>query len=595
MSWRCLAGLVCLMVTSTQAQSSAPWVDASWLRILHYRETFSGSWQSSITSSQFFLSPQSAHDPEAEWNALEQAAEGSDAESIACRFPARVLIYQNISGVSWPSAPCADYLEWKKRLEFHSLSLVYSTAYAGNPASVLGHNMIKLNRFDPALEEDPESGLSLLDYGIGFLARHDPNDGPVTYVANGLFGGYPGFFILQPYYELVNAYAYAENRDLWELELSLTPAEREIFLAHVWELIHQASTSYYFTHVNCSTMLLELLESIRPSWNFRERIPGLVLPQAVMQTVAEVVGRGHENFWPSQKRIFQKHWQHLRAEQQDKFFDWRASSNTVAVADDPLVLDTILHQINLEKSGRGAYEQPRLRAQEDQILLARSRLPATALTLPDRSQARNNPLLAHGLHKFTLLGGREGPGQLTALRLRWGLHDLLDEPQGFDPYYHINFFDLRLWQRPGTEVDYRLEVVELMSLVPLERVDPTGSWAMTCGVHREDEGPRPHCRGAYGLAFEMKADRTLLYFLPGMNLTITSSLAELRLGWYQVWTERWRQLLEIVPRKNLDQKDAWRWDWSWEQRWSFHRSWQLEMRLAREGEWQSLLGVGQFF
>jgi hypothetical protein len=591
-----ILGLLFLLSFSAGAQTSAPSLHPSWLRLLHYQSTFLGAWQSSISSAEFFLSPDGEKNPEHEWEALLRAAEGSNAAEVACRFPARVLLYERFLQKSWPASLCPDYVEWKERLDFHSLSLVYSTAYAGNPASILGHNILKFNRFDPRAADDPESGLPLLDYGLGFMAQNDPTDGAVFYVLNGLFGGYPGFFMLQPYYELVNTYAYAENRDLWEVELPMAQAERELFLAHVWELIHRASTPYYFTHVNCSTMLLEVLEAVRPDWSFRERIKGLVLPQAVMQTVAAVVGHGHESFWPSQKRIFQKHWQHLKQEQQDKFLDWRAQANTVATLDDPLLLDTMLHQLNLQKAGTEVDEQGALRAQEDQILLARARLPGSTLALPDRTQAGNNPLAAHGLHKLSVLGGREGQGALFSMRLRWGLHDLLDAPQGFNPYYHINFFDLSLWQRSEEKTpDYRLNIVELMSLQPFERVDPAGSWAVICGVQREDQGPRPRCRGAYGIAGEVMASRSLFYVLPGMNLTITSFSLEIRGGWYHAWTDHWRQLIEVVPKKTLERDSQLRWDWSWEQRVSLNRSWQVEWRLAREEGLQTLVGLGQFF
>jgi hypothetical protein len=375
----------------------------------------------------------------------------------------------------------------------------------------------------------------------------------------------------------------------------LNPDERELFLAHVWELIHQASAPYYFTHVNCSTMLVEILEAVRPEWGLRGSLPGLVLPHAVMQAVATLQGPSQESFWPSQKRIFHEHWSQLSALQQEKFMSWRRSSQLLAVADDALLLDTILHQLNLDKAHRTAAEQLSLRAMEDQVLLSRAHLPASSLRLPDRTQASNNPLLAHALHKFTLLGGRDDQGNLLALRLRWGLHDLLDQPQGFNPYYQLNFLDLRLWQTSAEDVEYRLEFVDMMALHPWERADAAGSWALACGLHREREGPRPHCRGAYGVAWEMGRERGMFYVLPGMNLTITSFVAEIRAGWYQAWTERWRQLLEIVPRQELNAGRNLRWDWSLEQRWSLNRSWQVEWRLAREDRWQSLVGVGQFF
>jgi hypothetical protein len=267
-----ILGFLLLISFPARAQTSAPSLHPSWLRLLHYQSTFLGSWQSSIRSSEFFLSPDGEKNPEHEWEALVRAASGANAAAVACRFPARARLYEKLLQKSWPASLCPDYIEWKERLDFHSLSLVYSTAYAGNPASILGHNILKFNRFDPADADDPESGLPLLDYGLGFQARNDPTDSAASYVWNGLFGGYPGFFTLQPYYELVNTYAYAENRDLWEVELPMASAERELLLAHVWELIHQASAPYYFTHVNCSTMKF---------WKRCSRIGIFVMPSKV--------------------------------------------------------------------------------------------------------------------------------------------------------------------------------------------------------------------------------------------------------------------------------------------------------------------------
>src|SRR5262249_3066396 len=153
-----------------------------------------------------------------------------------------------------------------------------------------------------------------------------------------------------PYYVLVNTYAYAENRDLWELEITLTPEERELLLAHVWELIHFAEADYYFTHVNCSTMLIDVLDAVKPDWNLREVFQGFVLPQALIQEVAEHEAEPHQAFWPSQKRIFDQHWNLLNAAQKDQFLDWKSTANLVSVADDPAILDAILDQINIQKS-----------------------------------------------------------------------------------------------------------------------------------------------------------------------------------------------------------------------------------------------------
>ena len=145
------------------------------------------------------------------------------------------------------------------------MSLVFSTAYAGNSASMFGHTLLKLNRTDSA------SGRGLLDYGVAFFALADPTDGAL-YAVKGLFGGYPGFYAVQAYYELVNQYAYNENRDLWELPIDLTVREKELLIAHLWELSREASASYFFTHVNCAAMLAELIDAVKPTWRIQTMV-----------------------------------------------------------------------------------------------------------------------------------------------------------------------------------------------------------------------------------------------------------------------------------------------------------------------------------
>jgi|GEM_PF-5469525 len=574
--------------------------ERGWLRLLHYQSTGSGIWQSSISSSPFFLTQSGSLDPLAEWQALQDAAKPEEWADLACRFPARILFYQAKTGKNWPAAPCAEYLQWKERLNFRSLSLVYSTAYAGNPASVVGHNFLKINI------QDSDSDLALLDYGLAFLAQNDPEDGTAAYAWNGLFGGYPGFFILQPYYQLVNTYAYAENRDLWEYEFKLNKQQRELFLAHLWELIHLASTPYYFTHVNCSTMILEILESIRPDWELRQSIKGVVLPQAVIQTVAKVVSMEQQHFWPSQRRIFESRWQLLNHHQQTTFQDWRKSGITLAAANDPLLLDTMIDQINLRKSQLTREEQGDILAEENQVLLARSLMPALPTPLISQREVSNNPLLAHGVHKFSLLLGRKDGDSFWGARLRYGLHDLLDAPQGFNPYYHINFLDLSLATQENIPTPlYDLKLIDLMSLNPFQRSDPSPSWSTSWSWGNAFEPTAPaslQVQGSYGLAWETKRDRSLLIALPDVRLSMRSDGLQLpeqslglRLGWFFSLNNRGRQLLEVRPMRSLAKNASLQWDWSLEQRWGLGANRQLEWRLAREKQVKAQIGLSQFF
>ncbi len=591
------------------AQQKQAWESTAWLRLLHYQPSWFGFWKSSLNSSQFFLSKQGQADPSAEWNALAVTVASNDRElqqNLACQFPARIRLYEEWTHSRWPEPPCADFLQWKKRLSFHSLSMVYSTAYAGNPASVFGHNLLKINMQDPLTADDPESGLALLDYGVAFQAQTNPDDGPVGYVLNGLFGGYPGFFFLQPYYELVNAYAYAENRDLWEFEFTLDPREKDLFLEHLWELIHQASASYYFTHVNCSTMLLEVLDAIRPDWNLRQQNPGMVLPHHVMQEVASRTEGRRQNFWPSQRRIFERRWEGLSAQQREIFIQQIAAEPAMASLDDPLVMDALIDHINIVKSQKDAQQQEQLRAEETHILLARAHFPAGPSLAIRPREAHNNPLLAHGIHKFSVWAGEDANGQEMGLRLRYGLHDLLDRPDGFNPYYHINFLDASLKKvQNSRQPIYHLGVMDVMSLNPLRSVDPLPSWAASVAWGNVETSPQQNfvqARGSFGMSWELSRERSLVLLMPDAELYgrpqgLPQELQRfgLRLGWYQSWHSNWRQLIEIHPNRALAQSSPVRWDWSLEQRLNLSASRQLEWRLARRAELEAHFGAAQFF
>lgn len=87
-----------------------------------------------------------------------------------------------------------------------TVSLVFSTAYAGNPASMLGHTFIKLNLFDKKGQVQND----LLNYSASFAAFPEDNVG-FLYFIKGLTGQYKGVFSLDPFYVHVATYSYKEK------------------------------------------------------------------------------------------------------------------------------------------------------------------------------------------------------------------------------------------------------------------------------------------------------------------------------------------------------------------------------------------------
>lgn len=581
----------------------------AWLRLMHYHPD-GHTYRSKISSAPFFASSEGQQSPESELDAqLKQfhrttiEISGSEQDPL-CVFPARARWLRRHIDPSIPERACPELDTWKGRLQFRSLSMVYSSAYAGNSASMFGHNLLKINLLQATALGAEGDGIELLDYGVGFLAAADPNDG-LMYGPKGLFGGYPGFFTLQPYYELVNTYSYAENRDLWELEIPLNEEEKELFLEHLWELLHLGSTPYYFTHVNCSSMLVSLLDAIRPDWNLTAEIQGFVLPAVVMQKINSYLPVAPLQFRPSQRRIFQAHLETLTPVQKQRFASLIDGDSLEL--DDAAVLDAALLKLNLQKSELDLQEQTSLRAIESKWLWARSHLPPPTFT-PEIARPRNNPLLGHAPQKLALQLGALGDEAALAygLRYRYGWHDLLDPYSGYDPYYHLNYIDVQFkGAEKGQRNDLNLSIAEVWSLSPFHTSDPVKSWMMRGGSSYEGATGTltSSMEGAVGLAFEFKRDRSLLAVLPSLKAgfqhePIARPFFSLggHILWLQRWSDRWQSLLSLEPSwVVLDDSYEASPRATFEVRMNFDRARQLSLTLVRARTNEASLAWSQFY
>lgn len=561
-------------------------IERSWQTLMHYQPKSGSAWESTIDEPTYFLAENGRWDPTAEWSATEKAlnektirVQGKDWDPV-CAFPARQILFEEKGLV--PARSCQEFEVWQKQFQLRSLSLVFSTAYAGNSASMFGHTLLKLNR-EASVHHD------LLDYGLAFMAQANPEDSAAIYTYKGLSGGYPGYFLLQPYYQLVNQYAFSENRDLWELEIPLNDSERKIFLAHLWEILRHGRAAYYFTHVNCSTMLAEVLDAVKTDWHVRDQLHGFILPSELMR----VAGRMNSApsamvFRPSQRHVWQERLNKLSEKQKALFREtWKSKTVDVA-ANDSEVLDAILDRITIEKSRLDLPAQVPLRKFEGDVLLARSTLPASAVFVA--KQSGNNPLLGHSPAQVSLLGGQAAEKAYWGLRLRWGWHDLLDPAEGFESHYHLNVLDIH-WQRDeADEQEARLKIAEVWSLSPWSIDDPLWSWILAGGADGETNRgiwrQRVNFEASAGLSFG--SARSLFSFLPGVQTEqpLTDSgqnETRLRLSilYLQRWTHDLRSLFRFLPNTQMGTGDRVHADWDGEVRWDLRKGWQAELRVAR--------------
>ena len=275
--------------------------ERAWRRLLHYHDTFAGAGRpvSHVDDPRFFLAgPAGRRDAAAELDATIDALFGGAASAPTgadddprCRFVARERWLRERLGepiesggtlaLPLASAPCAAYTAWRETVRAHSATLVFPAAYLNNPSSMFGHTLLRL---DPP---GVESGSDWLSWSLNFAADvGDDTPQSATYAWKGITGGYPGRFLLEPYFTKLRQYGAIENRDIHEYRLDLTPAEVNRLVEHVWEL-RDLAFDYYFFRENCSFRLLELLEHARPSLELAAGFPLTAIPADTVKAVVE--------------------------------------------------------------------------------------------------------------------------------------------------------------------------------------------------------------------------------------------------------------------------------------------------------------------
>ena len=192
-----LIGAFFILLT-TNLQAAPPSLDnlathPYWHQLLYYKKDFVGNFKSLVIAPEFFLHPQGNTQP-----ALELAA--TIAEILApkkvftsakqfahCAFPERTKFLKQYGSNELSEKlarlpACIDLISWKESLSPQSISLVFSTAYAGNPASMFGHTFLKFNRYSPS-----DKSKDMLNYTASFGAIYNPNEWTLTYILKGIF------------------------------------------------------------------------------------------------------------------------------------------------------------------------------------------------------------------------------------------------------------------------------------------------------------------------------------------------------------------------------------------------------------------------
>lgn len=510
--------------------------DEAWLTLLHVERAWYGVRRSLVDDPAFFLAPNGSRDPAAELDAMIAgllAPRGEPGRHAVERFPARAEFLIGRLGLDparLPVPESAELAEALSGLGARSLALAFPTAYMNTPASMFGHTLLVVRS---------RLGTGMAGQAINYAASTGA-DGGIAFALKGVFGGYPGQFSLQPYWQKLSEYADMDQRDVWEYELAFSPDEVRRLLLHVWEMRGIAS-DYYFFDENCSYLLLYLMDAARPGLLLHRRAPPWVIPLDTVRILREAGLLLDATWRPSLATRVQMRAGRLGPARAAVARDIALGRLPPSAADaDPAVaaeqLDLAADWLQARRNRR-KLDQQAFQGGLVQILGARARLgvssreaaPAPPGVPPDQG---------HGSLRLGLSGGVDGRRGYVEARVRPAYHDLLDPAEGYVPGAQIEFAGVTgRWYEDGERpVLERLDAVTLRSITPWDGFFAPPSWRVDSGLVRETVGrealARTHAQVEFGVGAALALPGGMAFAMAHLDarLTDTDPTAAVGLG-----------------------------------------------------------------
>ncbi len=181
----------------------------------------------------------------------------SEPRDAACRFPARLFwLSQQFSQplTSDAFAHCTELTDYLKHVPFDQVSLVFTSEVLSSASSMMGHVFIKAGGVNYRSNK--------VEHAVSFFTEYQTVN-PIKIIADGLWRGMSGFFIVRPYEKERSRYLIEEERNVFEYSLQLNADEKRLMQFHMWEL-KDRDIRYLFQNYNCATLTLYVLGVARP-------------------------------------------------------------------------------------------------------------------------------------------------------------------------------------------------------------------------------------------------------------------------------------------------------------------------------------------
>jgi hypothetical protein len=360
------------------------------------------------------------------------------------------------------------------------VTLVFPAYHLNSPSSMFGHTLLRL---DPP---DEPGWSDWLSFSVSFGADITSQDNSLLFAWKGLSGGYPGRFIVSPYFEKIQEYNAIENRDVWEYPLNLSAGETQRMVEHLWEL-KDIPFAYYFFDKNCSYRVLEMLEIARPGSDLVADFKWTAIPIDTVRAVDQAGFVDGQSYRPSRGTLLQVRLSALPQTLRAWVLPLALEPSTVqqeafaqlAPQDRARLLDAAYEYLRFVHAKRQA--SPAIAQHSHALLRA---LNSTAKVSAPEPRVPAPPQQSHFSRQLSLRSGsRDGDG-FAELGLRWSFHDLDDQDIGFLPGAQINIGSASLrWQQHRLQLQ-TLDLVDILSLSPRSRFFSPWSWGVRFGLER---------------------------------------------------------------------------------------------------------------
>lgn len=462
--------------------------DITWQRLMYADQ----SQKSEVAYDGYFYAKDGKNNLKNELEADVKALFINTAEnqSIRCKFPARSrwLIQQlNIDTEKLPIVKCPEFDQWINQIKPHKATLIYATDFMGNPSSMFGHTLLRLDPKD-------QKQLNLVSYAVNYAATVSGEDN-WSYAWKGLTGQYPGEYSLMPYYRKVKEYGDFESRDLWEYELNLTPEETRFLVEHIWEMQH-VSFPYYFVSDNCAYRLLGLIDLVRPNLDLKKQFNYAAIPIETLKAVdqqhlvkevvyrpaleTQLLSQAKQHGTPLAKVGHQVAFQDVeKAQPLLEKFNQHDQAKILEMAYDDLYLQYISRQVDAD------FAQPQLR----QLLAERSQIDVEKQR-QEPERPKKQPVEGHHARNLSVNVGELQAQKFIELGHRQAYHDLIDPQGGYRLGTQLLFLDGNIQYRDDQLKLEHLDLLTVNSYNPIQPFKSPITWGFNLGWKQEalDQG-----------------------------------------------------------------------------------------------------------